>query len=443
MGTRFGHRTRRFGDERGSVLVMTVVLLGALMVLAASFLRLGVNLSHEHNSGVDESRAFYVAEAGVAEAGAAILSGKSGNVATQAAPAKFANGILWVQSTDLGGGDYQVDSTALCDSGRAAVRAVVHKENTIEYTQGVTSNLPLVVGSNFQIDSYDPAKGSYASQPKVKLPGHNDWIVGTKGNIKSNGNILLSSNDRIYGDANPGPGGSISGLGGNTFVTGSTSPAQRPTAFPPVQVPVLPSLGAKTIRRTDPLPARTLTAGSYHFSNLTIGNSAAFTIQGPSTVVLDGLTTNAGCNLNIDATNGPVNVYFTGTASFVSNMTVTSSAPSAKSISLFFASSNPVNLNPNATLLGTIYAPAATVTVSSNWANFGAITANAVVLSSNATLHFDESLLTQGRQGAAVVSIRQWQRLAVPSSMTRSRIDPYKLLGLAPGSLLKSSDAYH
>jgi Tfp pilus assembly protein PilX len=165
--------------QQGSVLVMTVVLLGTLMVLTASFLRLGVNLSHEHNSDVDDSRAFCIAEAGVSEASAAILSGKSGNVGSQAAPASFANGMLWVVATDLGGSNFQLDSTALCDSGRAAVRAVVHQDFNIEYTQGVTSDQPLVVGSNFQIDSYDPAKGSYASQPKVKLPGHNDLFVGT------------------------------------------------------------------------------------------------------------------------------------------------------------------------------------------------------------------------------------------------------------------------
>jgi len=176
---------------------------------------------------------------------------------------------------------------------------------------------------------------------------------------------------------------------------------------------------------------------------VTIGNQASLTVQGPSTIVIDSLTTNSGCNLNIDATAGPVSVYFTGPTDFVSNMTVTSTAPSAKSISLFFASDDPVALNPNATLLGTIYAPKSIVTVSSNWANFGAITAEGVVLSSNSRLHFDESLLTQGRQGAATLALREWQRLPVPASMIHSRVDPYKLLGVARGSLQNSSDAYH
>jgi len=59
-------RSRRAqASRRGTVLVITVVLLGALMVLTAAFLRLGVGLSHEHNAYLGNSRAFYIAEAGV------------------------------------------------------------------------------------------------------------------------------------------------------------------------------------------------------------------------------------------------------------------------------------------------------------------------------------------------------------------------------------------
>jgi len=439
------HRMHRSADasRRGTVLVITVVLLGALMVITAAFIRLGVGLSHEHNSELDETRAFYLAEAGVSESAAAILSGKSGNVGSQAAPASYANGILWAAATDLGGGDYQIDSTALCDSGRVAVRAVVHKDYHIDYTKGVSSDLPLVVGSNFTMDSYDPTLGTYASQPKHKPPGKNDLIVDDKGSIASNSDITLASGDHIYGDATPGPGMAVNGLGGNTYVTGSTAPALRKIGFPQVTPPALPSLGNKTVNKNDPIAQRTLTSGSYHFSSLTLQSQAAFTIQGPSTVVVDSLTTSAGCNFNIDATNGPVSVYFTGPTTWVSNMSVTSTAPSAKSVSLFFSSNLPVNLQSNANLLGTIYAATATVAVSSNWHNFGAITAHQVAIASNVFLHFDESLLSQGRQGGAYLAIKQWQRMQVPQTLIQRRVDPYQLLGFQRGSLPLASNAYH
>ena len=444
MTNAFGpFRFRRVASaRRGSILVMTVVLLGALMVLTAAFLRLGVKFSHEHNAELDESRAFYIAEAGVSESAAAILSGMTGNVGSQAAPASYANGIVWVAATDLGADDFQIDSTALCDGGRVAVRAVVHRDYHIDYTKGVSSDLPLVVGSNFLMDSYDPSLGPYSSQPKRQLPGHNDWIVNDNGSIASNSDITLASGDRIYGDATPGPGSSVYGIGGNTFVTGSTAPALRRIGFPQVTAPSLPSLGVKTVNKTDPIASRTLPPGSYHYTSLDIKSQADFTIQGPSTVVIDSLNTAAGCSFNIDATNGPVEVYFTGPANWVSNMDVTSTAPTAKSVSLYFTSNLPVILNPNASLIGTIYAPSATVSVSSNWHNFGAITAEQVVVASNVDLHFDESLLSQGRQGGAYLVVKQWQRLPVPQSMIHKRIDPYQLLGIQPGSLPKASNAY-
>jgi hypothetical protein len=424
------------------VLVMAIVLLGTLMVLSTAFLRLGLNLNREHDTNVDDSRAFYIAEAGIAEAGAALLSGKSGNVGSALAPARFANGILWATATSLGNGDYRVDSTALCDSGRAAVRAVLHLTAAPPPTYAVTSNLPLGIGGNFLIDSYDPNKGSYASQPKFKPPNKNDLIVNQNATVRSNGSISFASGDRIYGDASPGPGGVLTGLGGNSFVTGSTAPASQPVSLPPVQVPSLPAQGAKSVNKADSLASRTLTPGSYHFTSLTLNNSSTFTIKGPATVVLDGLTTKSGSNLKIDATAGPVNIYITGATTLSSNMTVTSTAPTAKSVSLNFSSSLPVTLTPNATYIGVINAPLATLTVSSNWVNYGALSANQLILNSNVNLHYDESLGTPRGQSALTVAVRQWQRAAVPQNLIHKRIDPYRLLGLKPGTLLNSANAY-
>jgi hypothetical protein len=59
------------------------------------------------------------------------------------------------------------------------------------------------------------------------------------------------------------------------------------------------------------------------------------------------------------------------------------------------------------------------------------------------SLHFDESLLNQARQGGAYLVVKQWQRMPVPQSMIQKRVDPYQLLGIQPGSLPKASNAYH
>jgi hypothetical protein len=429
--------------KRGSALVLAVVVLGTLLVLSSTFLRLGMRSSHQHGAALDQSRAFYVAEAGIAEAGMALRMGKTGNVASRAQPATCANGLVWVTSTDLGNGDHQLDSVALCNSGRAAIRAVVHADVSGDPVYAVTSDLPLLAGSNVLVDSYNPALGSYAAQPKFKVPPHNDLILGNRGSIGSNHDINLSSNGRIYGTATPGPGGSVKGLGGNTFVVGSTAAASKPIALPPVVVPVIPVNGAKVVNKKDTPAQRTIGPGSFHYTSLTIGSSTPMTIKGPTTVVIDSFTSNAGCSLNIDATSGPVEVYFTGSAKFVSNMQVTSNSPTAQSVSLNFSSNVAVDLAASANFIGTIYAPLAPVKVSSGWVVYGSVSARQVSLASNGSLHFDESLLAKQISAGTTLTVKSWQRIQLPDAVNgQERTDPYVALGLKRGTLPRASDSY-
>ena len=54
---------------------------------------------------------------------------------------------------------------------------------------------------------------------------------------------------------------------------------------------------------------------------------------------------------------------------------------------------NTVELDSNAELYGTIYAPNAAIDIDSNFQLFGSVVARRVHLDSNAKIHFDESLL--------------------------------------------------
>jgi hypothetical protein len=388
-----------------------------------------MNTKLASSAALDQDRAFYLCEAAIAEAGASLAAGHSGSIANQALPARYGDGLFWVTSTDLGGGDYQLDAEAMCDSGRASVRSVVHQVPNTTVNAAILGDTDVTIASNVMIDSYDPSKGSYASQPKRTVNGIQ--IVNPRGNARSNASFSVSANDNFFGNVTPGPGNSVAGIKSSTYVYGSTAAATKTVAFPPVTVPAIASQGAKSVAKNDPPASRTLVAGNYHYTSLTIGNQAAFTIQGPSTVVLDSFTTNAGCSLLVDATNGPVSVYFTGPATFVSNMSVSSNSSTAKNISLVFTPSTPVSLASNAMLLGTVYAPNAAVTVSSNWVVYGAVTAKRIDLASNANVHYDESLGTTGRSSFPTQSIAAWYRTALPMNPPmKKRSDPFALLGI-------------
>jgi hypothetical protein len=419
--------------------MMTLV---AIAVVGAAFVRLGTSTKLSASAALDQDRAFYLCEAAIAEAGVSLAAGHDGSIASAALPAKFGNGLFWVTSADLGGGDYQLDAEAMCDSGRASVRSIVHQVQNTTVNAAILADTSVTIASNVLIDSYDPSKGSYASQPKQTV--HGTQIVNPRGNARSNAAFSVSANDSFFGNVTPGPGNSVAGIKSSTYVYGSTAAATKTVAFPPVTVPSIASQGAKSVAKSDPPASRTLVAGNYHFTSLTIGNQAAFTIQGPSTVVLDSFSTNSGCSLLVDATNGPVSVYFTGPATFVSNMSVSSNSPTAKNISLVFTPSTPVSLASNAMLLGTIYAPNAAVSVSSNWVVYGAVTAKSIDLASNAMIHYDESLGTTGRSSFPVQSIASWYRTVLPlAAPMKKRSDPFALLGVLRRDCPDPANAWH
>jgi Tfp pilus assembly protein PilX len=423
-------RNFRGDGRRGTALLIATIALVTIAVIGAAFMRLGVATKSECNAALDQDRAFYICEAAIAESGAAIAAGRTGGIASEALPAQFGSGLFWVTSTDLGNGDRQLDATAMCDSGRSSIRAVVHTAVASQFTAALIGDTSVTLASNAQLDSFDSNKGTYASQPRQTVNGKS--IVKTNGHIRSNGTLSVSSNDQLFGNVTPGPGNTVAGIAGSVYINGNTNPATATMPFPAVTVPTIASMGSRTIAKTDSAAARTLVAGNYHYASLTIGNQAAFTIQGPSTVVLDNFDTSSGCSLMIDGTTGPVTIYFTGVTHWVSNMTVTSNGATAKDVSLVFTSTDPVDLASNADLLGTVYAPNTSVSISSNWAISGACMAKSVNLASNVNIHYDEALAGGGKNGLPVQTISSWFRAPLPTAkLGKKRSDPFALLGVS------------
>ena len=421
--------------------MIAMIALTTIAVIGAAFLRLGVTTKSGSNAALDQDRAFYICEAAIAESSLALLMGNSGAVGSQAVPAQFGNGLFWVTSTDLGNGDYQLDATAMCDSGRSSIRAVVHQVIPTQFTAALISDQNMAISSNALVDSYDPSKGSYASQPKNYF--NTKPYINMGGHARSNGGIQMNSQDLMMGNVTPGPSDSVTGIQGSTYISGTTDAAKTLVTFPVITVPVIASMGAKNVSKNDPVAARTLVAGNYHFTSLDLGNQAQFTIVGPASVVIDEFQSSSGCGLHIDASAGPVNIYFTGKTKFVSNMNVTSTSPSARSVSLYFTGTDDVDLASNASLIGTIYAPKADVKISSNWVVYGAIMAQSMSFASNFQIHYDESLSVNGRNGLPAQTVSSWFRTALPTSeMGKKRSDPFALLGISKANCPQPANAW-
>ena len=71
----------RPGSRRGSALVMSLIAVATVVVLSASFSQFASAVANRQAQAVHRKRAFYLAEAGLAEAFAGFSCGRSGNVA--------------------------------------------------------------------------------------------------------------------------------------------------------------------------------------------------------------------------------------------------------------------------------------------------------------------------------------------------------------------------
>lgn len=107
--------------RRGSALVAALFVVLMVGTLSMAYLQMSVSKNKEQQTAADAKRAFYVAEAGLAEAYSGLVIGKSGNVGSDVVPARFGNGVFWVVAESVGTNKTVLTSTGLCGTGRTCV----------------------------------------------------------------------------------------------------------------------------------------------------------------------------------------------------------------------------------------------------------------------------------------------------------------------------------
>src|SRR5262245_54463958 len=298
----------RLRGRRGNTLLTVVILMGTMTVLALVFVRVGQRMTAEQLGNVETARTAYLAEAGISEALEAIRSGKSGNVGQSDNPAYLGGGVIWVEATDLGGGRTQLDSMAMKDSGRAALRVVVEDEGggapavvdppNDGFIGMLFSNKHMQLRQNVMIDSYDSSLGTYGSQTTNHYGA--TTYAGSKGSAQSNSGIQLDNNAKVFGDVHCGPGISPT-LAGSAYVAGSQAPNPKTIPLAQIPVPVVLPSGLYSVGNN---ATKTINPGTYHFLNMTQGKFSTLKVVGPATLVIDGYTTGVSATMELDCTNG-------------------------------------------------------------------------------------------------------------------------------------------
>lgn len=413
------------GGERGSALVLSLVAVGTVVVLAASFTQFASAVGNRQTQSVHKKRAFYLAEAGLAEAFAAFSCGRSGNVGTEEAPALLGDGVFWVEASELVPGIVRLESTGMVGTGRAVLALVAQRGAVDVASLGVFSNGPLSLGAGSRVDAYDSSLGPYETQTD-----RSGASIASNEAITVSGTILMPT--VINGDVTPGPEATVT-TSGNVTVTGSQARSFEHLVLPEVEVPELPLEGAQVHASPYPL---VLPPGKAGYAGLTVRAGAQAIVQGPAVLVLGSLLLESTAELVFDTSGGPIELFVTDSlvASARSLLTTSGADPSKVTIQVPGETAAAVQLRAQGAFHGVVYAPHAEVVLGASMNFHGSLVADALVLNGAAKLHFDKHLLELAGE-KQLPTVLSWRLEELGTLGGDLSADPFGALGLDPSVL--------
>jgi hypothetical protein len=224
------------------------------------------------------------------------------------------------------------------------------------------------LGNNALVRSYNANSGA---------PGGANLTSSAQ--VGANGALTFGNNTDVYGDLVKGPSATLSN--GNHFYLGG-SQLGRPNAlsYTATEAPTVASGGSLSIGNNQ---TYTMPAGTYNFTDITVGNSVTINATGAVTVYLTGGFT-AGNNFTFNAyQNKPANASFrlAGTGRT-------------------FSAGNGLDLTAQ------VYGPGWDFTFFNNARIEGSVVANTIDGGTNASLYYDTSLGTGGTSSGSVSTVK-------------------------------------
>lgn len=436
--------------RRGSAMIAALLVVFAVATLSMIHVQLDLSKAREQRTAVDTKRAFYMAEAGLAEAFHGIVAGKSGNVGTADEPARFANGIFFTTAKEEGLGRVTLTSTGLCGAGRATLSIVIERHSSEVGAMGFFGDENVTVGENVLVDSYDSRNGAY-SPGLIGIGGN----TGAQARVGSNDSLMVggaTGSTYVYGDAQPGPTGVLV-RGRSTTITGTTAPFLTATTLEPVEVPTYRDEGSIATSILKPLV--TVPAGERAYGELHVGALSKIVVAGPARVVVGKLVVDGTGEFAVDARKGPVEIYVEDWLALKPGSKISTGGADPRSVSVLVAADavadqdrdgvadQPVVLGATGSFQGTLYAPGAAVSIPSTMQVFGAVSAKRLTIQAGGQMHFDVSLLEAGESESGLPELVGWRLVELPNvPVVKLRYDALRSLLDAGVTPVKSATAH-
>ncbi len=146
---------------------MSLITMAVVASLGAAYLQLVTSTAKRQSGELATLKAFYLAEAGLAESLYGVQLGRSGQVASIVSPAQFGGGLVWVNASQTKDNQIRLVSTAMWGPGRASLSYVMQPR---ELTLGIFADEDLEIDQVLMIDGYDSGLGSYEDQLEEEQP---------------------------------------------------------------------------------------------------------------------------------------------------------------------------------------------------------------------------------------------------------------------------------
>jgi Tfp pilus assembly protein PilX len=414
------HALRR---QRGSATAVALGFSMVLLVVGAGTATYVLNQLHATGLSRQRLAAFYVADAGIAQATAwfgtlpyalpdpqtylsssvpVTFKGKTSTVAlpgshpdsyTDVSAKQRANVVASFNAAltkqTLGGGTFTVTaslisvqpeqwqllSTGSYGTTQQQVGALLRRAPSTLLPNALYGRKFVNMVGNAMTDSYDSSQGGY-SRSTATANGH----------VRSDGDITLTGNATVNGNATPGADGEVA-LNGNASVTGSTTPAQEPLNTPAVQIPSTATYLGNIILSGN--KTKTLTAGTYSVGVISLSGNA---------------------KLIINNSAGPVIIYASGSVTATGNGIVTKSGTCARFV-LYQVGGADVTITGNGSFCGGVYAPESRLSITGNADLYGAFVGASISVTGNGSIHYDRNLQTVRGPAGPLRLVSWWRTL--------------------------------
>nr|HPN88465.1 hypothetical protein [Candidatus Omnitrophota bacterium] len=286
-------------NNKGSALLLVIGVVAILIVLCGGYSLRIINESSIARKNVYSTQAFWISEAGIQAAawdyaynqcrgmsnagtgalctdclscgsGARLYTGNLDNGSYRVTINPVTRTYISTGSVWRGSGDNRILL------GQRKIKMIFGQSYLFGY--GAFAQGSLEISNNSHIDSYNSNNGPYGSQ-----------APRTNGNVGTNGssvNIVdIGNNSVIRGAVSTGPGGTIDYNANKVTITGGVTHTND-IYIDSVSIPTDLQTATYQVTPTVSNGAINLTAGSYRFNNIAIGNNQTLNVSGEVKIYL-------------------------------------------------------------------------------------------------------------------------------------------------------------